>query len=78
MSWTETDNKLVKEFKSQNFSSLMQTLNEVAKVADEMNHHPDFEVYSYNKIKFSLSSHDAGKVTDADYTLAKKLDGLFS
>lgn len=78
MNWQNNNNKLEKEFVLNSFSEIINKLTEVSKVADRMNHHPDFTVYGYKKIKFSLSTHDKGNtVTDKDHELAKKLDEIF-
>ena len=40
-----------------------------------MNHHPEwFNVY--NKVEVTLSTHDAGGLTDLDVALAIKMDEL--
>jgi 4a-hydroxytetrahydrobiopterin dehydratase len=50
-------------------------MSKVAKVADEMDHHPEwFNVY--NKVEVTLSTHDAGGLTERDTALAKKMDEL--
>ena len=67
-----------KEFAMNSFSEIIEKLKEVCIIADLLNHHPDFLVYDYKKIKFSLSTHDNGnKVTEKDYELAEKLDLIF-
>ena len=38
-----------------------------------MNHHPDIDV-RYTNITFSLSSHDAGGITQRDLDLAKAIE----
>jgi 4a-hydroxytetrahydrobiopterin dehydratase len=41
-----------------------------------MNHHPEIN-WVYNKIKLTLSTHDAGdKITDLDYQLANKINEI--
>jgi 4a-hydroxytetrahydrobiopterin dehydratase len=78
MSWSITNNKLEKEFVMNSFSEIIVKLKEVCILADSLNHHPDFLVYDYKKIRFSLSTHDNGnKVTEKDYELAEKLDLIF-
>ncbi len=78
MSWSITNNKLEKEFVMNSFSEIIEKLNAVNSIADSLNHHPDFLVYDYKKIKFSLSTHDDGnKVTEKDYALAERIDTIF-
>jgi 4a-hydroxytetrahydrobiopterin dehydratase len=42
-----------------------------------MNHHPDW-TNVYNTLSISLSTHDAGGVTEKDFELAKIIDELVS
>lgn len=78
MSWSLKNDKLVKEFKVDKFSTIINNLNKLSMVADEQNHHPDFNVFGYNKIRFELSTHDANSVTEKDYSLAKSIDLIFT
>lgn len=78
MEWKEVDNRLEKEFELSDFSSIMEKLPQLGKVADGMDHHPDFEVYGYKQIKFKLMTHSEGKITQKDHDLAKEIDQLFS
>lgn len=74
--WTESDNKLNREFKFKDFNEAISFINSIAVVSEESNHHP--EIYNvYNKVIISLCTHDQGSVvTDKDYDLAKKIDDL--
>ena len=74
--WTESDNKLTREFKFNNFKDALLFINKVADISEKYNHHP--EIYNvYNRVKLSLCTHDKGSViTDKDYNLAQKIDEL--
>lgn len=64
--------------KSFEFGSFVNGLAFVAKVAvhaEIMGHHPDIEL-SYSKVKVKLSTHDVKGLTNADFDLARKIDGL--
>ncbi len=78
MSWSEKNNKLVKEFKLKSFSDLMSRMVAIGEVADRMDHHPDFSVFGYKNIRFELCTHSKGKVTDKDYALAKEIDAILT
>jgi 4a-hydroxytetrahydrobiopterin dehydratase len=77
MSWTEKNKTLMKTFELNSFSAIIECLNDVAEKANEMGHHPDFEVFGYKNIRFSLSTHDANGITEKDHELAKKIDAIF-
>ena len=74
--WTESDNKLNREFKFNNFKDALLFINKVADISEKYNHHP--EIYNvYNRVKLSLCTHDKGSIiTDKDYNLAQKIDEL--
>lgn len=76
--WQLQNQKLCKEFTCKNFSSAFAFLSMVALLAEKQNHHPDFYM-SYNKIRFELSSHDAGNIaTERDYVLAKGIEKKYA
>lgn len=77
MDWKVIENRLVKTYEDKSFSSIIEKLNVLAKKADELDHHPDFAVLDYNKIRFELWTHSANSVTAVDYKMAEIIDTLF-
>ncbi len=74
MSWKEESNKLTRTFEFKDFKEAFAFMVQVAAIADEMDHHPEW-TNVYNKVSFKLSTHDAGdKVTDKDRELAEAID----
>jgi 4a-hydroxytetrahydrobiopterin dehydratase len=73
--WSRRADTLVKTFSFQRFADGITFVNRVAKAADAMDHHPDIDI-RYTKITFTLSTHDAGGVTDADLKLAEQIEKL--
>jgi len=69
------DGVLHAHYSTGDFSSAVRLLDRVAEAADAMNHHPDVTV-GYGSIAFTLSSHDAGGVTDRDVELAARIQQL--
>ena len=76
MSWSESENALVREFTFDDFAAAMRFVNRVAEVAEERNHHPDILVHGWNKVRLELSTHTQGRVTEADRELAACIDEL--
>ena len=73
--WTLEDDGLAiaKSFRFKTFASAFAFMTEAAQAAERLNHHPEwFNVYS--KVDVTLSTHDAGGVTDKDVALAKFMD----
>ncbi|MFB3918150.1 MAG: 4a-hydroxytetrahydrobiopterin dehydratase [Terriglobales bacterium] len=73
--WKHAGKTLERQFEFPDFRVAMGFINQVAEKAEEMNHHPDITI-SYNKVKMSLSSHDAGGITRRDLMLAGKINEL--
>lgn len=75
--WKEEHNKLIREFMFKDFTQAFAFMTDVAKIVDEMDHHPEWSNV-YNKVNISLCTHDAGNtVTEKDYTLAAKIDEIY-
>jgi 4a-hydroxytetrahydrobiopterin dehydratase len=64
---------ITKKFQFANFNEAFGFMTRVALLADKMDHHPEwFNVY--NKLEVTLSTHDAGGVTDNDIKMAKAME----
>jgi 4a-hydroxytetrahydrobiopterin dehydratase len=73
--WAEVDGRdaISKSYKFADFNTAFGFMTRVALKADQMDHHPEwFNVYS--KVDVTLSTHDAGGVTDKDVELATFMD----
>lgn len=74
--WQEKDSSLVREFVFTDFRAAFSFLQEVASLAEEHQHHPEIHNV-YNRVKLSLSTHDAGNViTEKDLSLAEAINKL--
>ncbi len=71
--WERTGPQIRKVFTFADFKGSMAFVNRVAGLAEAMNHHPDILV-SYSRVTLTLSSHDAGGLTDRDFRLARQID----
>ena len=60
-------------FQCEGFPKAIELVNAVAAIAQRLDHHPDILI-QYDKATFTLSSHDAGGVTERDLKLAKEID----
>jgi 4a-hydroxytetrahydrobiopterin dehydratase len=74
--WSREGDEIVREWRLEDFSAALEFVNRVADVAEEANHHPDILVYGWNKVRLSLVNHSAGGLTEADFEMAKRIDGL--
>ena len=74
--WRREGDEIVREWRLEDFAGAMHFVNRVAEAAEEANHHPDILIYGWNKVRLSLTNHSAGGITDADFEMAAKIDGL--
>jgi len=76
--WKEPANArdaIHKEFKFKDFNEAFGFMSRVALMAEKMDHHPEwFNVY--NKVEITLSTHDAGGLSELDIKLARFIDAL--
>ena len=71
--WSRRGDTLVKSFTFPRFADGIAFVNRVARIADEMDHHPDIDI-RYTKVTLTLSTHDAGGVTETDFELAERIE----
>lgn len=78
INWETVNGKLVTNLKFKSQTELVEFLLKVAHLADEMNHHPDCEIHKAFQLEISLFTHDKNEITDLDYQLAQKIDGIIN
>lgn len=64
-----------RDFKFANFVEAFGFMGRVALLAEKAGHHPDWSNV-YNRVSISLSTHDAGGLTEKDIALARAIDRL--
>ena len=64
---------LMAEFKLPSFPAAMGFMMEIAVHADKINHHPEWSNV-YNRVTITLTTHDAGGLTELDLQLAEKIN----
>ncbi len=76
MSWAVVDGKLTRAFTFDSFLAGIAFVQQVAQIAEELDHHPDIDV-RWRTITLAVNTHDAGgAVTAKDYGLAERIDQL--
>lgn len=71
--WTYANGSLNKTFNLPSFPDAIALVNGAAERAEEHGHHPDMDI-RYNRVIFTLSTHDQGGVTEKDVALAHAID----
>lgn len=71
--WTGGDDFITKVFKFEDFAEAFGFMAQIAVVANTMDHHPEW--YNvYNRVDVTLTTHDAGGVTEKDIKLAEAME----
>ena len=78
MKWKESNGKLVKNIKCQDFEEALALLNKIALVAQELNHHPELKIHGYKFLDIEIYTHTTNSITEKDRVLAKKIDLILS
>lgn len=73
--WTVEGQKLKCQKKFKGFIEAIEFINKLVEPAEQAGHHPDLEI-SYNKVTISLTTHDAGGLTEADFQLAQVISEI--
>lgn len=72
--WSLNGDLLQRTFRFDNFIGSMAFVGRIADLAEEMQHHPDILI-RYNKVTLTLTTHDAGGLTDSDFSFARATNG---
>ncbi|MCC6254429.1 MAG: 4a-hydroxytetrahydrobiopterin dehydratase [Ignavibacteriaceae bacterium] len=72
--WIFENDSIEKQFQFKDFIEALSFVNAVGMEAEKMNHHPDILMFAWNKVKITISTHDAGGVTEKDFSLAQKIE----
>ena len=72
-SWSLAGGKLHKVFLFGSFPEAFGFIAQVAIIAESMDHHPEWS-NTYNRVVVDLVTHQAGGITDRDFSLAEIMD----
>ena len=67
--------EITKTYTLTNFPQALLFVNAMGLLAEKAQHHPDILV-KWNHVTLSLTTHDAGGLTDKDFDLARQIDTL--
>jgi len=73
--WKIESGMLEKRFRFKGFMAGMRFVNQVAEVAEQMDHHPDIYI-RFGLITISLTTHSAQGLTQLDFEQAARLNAL--
>ena len=71
--WTLKKDRLIKEFQFKSFRDTIVFVNRIASLADETGNRPDIDIRN-EMVRLTLTSPDAGGITQIDLDLAQRID----
>ena len=75
MTWKETNGTLTRELHTSNFLEAFRIVTALVAPSEALGHHPDL-AFGWGYVSISLTTHDAGGVTDLDRQLATRMDAV--
>ena len=73
--WKKAGQTITRTYQFKDFPAAIKFVNSLARLAEKAWHHPDIDI-RWNKVTLTLTTHDAGGLTEKDFALAKKFDRL--
>jgi 4a-hydroxytetrahydrobiopterin dehydratase len=73
--WTRAGSNIICTVTLADFKAAMLYTGAVAYLAEQATHHPDILI-QWNKVTLTLSTHSAGGLTQADFSLARSISAL--
>jgi len=73
--WKLRGEVISRTFVFKDFPAAVKFVNAVAELAEQAWHHPDIDI-RWNKVTLTLTTHDAGGLTEKDFALARQFDRL--
>lgn len=75
--WEYEDDAIHTSLEFENFREVFSTMTRIAFEAERLQHHPEWSNV-YNELNISLSTHDAGGVTEKDFDLAHAIEDILN
>lgn len=73
--WTVQGQTLQTTRRFKDFIEAIAFVNKLVEPAEAAGHHPDLQI-SYNKVTITLTTHDAGGLTEKDFAMASTISQL--
>ena len=73
--WSRDGDSITKTFKNDDFVGSVRFVDALVEPAEDMGHHPDLSL-SWDEVTVSITNHAAGGLTENDFELAKRIDGI--
>lgn len=74
--FTADGKRISRSWRVLDFMTALDFFRRIGDVAESVDHHPDLHLANYRDVTVELSTHAAGGLTENDFILAAKIDGL--
>jgi 4a-hydroxytetrahydrobiopterin dehydratase len=73
--WELKEGKIIKSFQFPSFMKAIEFVNDIAKIAERVDHHPIITI-NWKTVRLSLKSFDVDGITKRDINFAKEIDNI--
>lgn len=77
MGWEVLDGHLERTFGCRNFAESIEFVNQLARISEEINHHPNFCVNNKRQVSVVIWTHKMNCLTQLDFDLAGSIDAAY-
>jgi len=74
--WKLEDGVVRRALRFPDFRALIAFVNRLAHLAEEEQHHPDFLVYGYRRMRIDFATHSIGGLSLNDFIMAARVNKL--
>ncbi len=75
--WELVGRELTKGFYLKSFSDAIGFINDIAKTADSLQHHPDILLSEFSTVRLFIKTNEFGTITMKDIEFARRAEGLW-
>lgn len=72
----ETGKRVETTVRTKDFVAAVGLIQDIAEIAEELQHHPDVHLTHYNRLRITSWSHDIGGLSERDEKLVKRIDAM--
>jgi 4a-hydroxytetrahydrobiopterin dehydratase len=76
--WRLQEDVVRRALRFADFRAVIAFVNRLADLAEEEQHHPDFLVYGYRRIRIDFATHSIGGLSLNDFIMAAKVNQLLA
>ena len=73
--WKREGDRIEREHRAPDVPAAVGAIVRIAFDAETLGHHPDL-TWTYTRVGISLTTHDAGGLTDLDFALATRIEAV--